>query len=67
MNLKVTYFENIITFCNEMIQVIEIENKKIFYQFVNNLFYIKNGEKINDLYFYDNQNKEIDLTSKIEI
>ena len=45
MNLKVTYFENIITFCSEMIQVIEIENKKIFYQFVNNLFYIKMVKK----------------------
>lgn len=67
MNLRVNYFNNNIFLNDSNIQVIEIENKKMFYKFICDLYLIKNGDYTNELYFYDNQNEEINLQSKIEI
>ena len=67
MNLNVSYFENNITFLDDKIQVIEIENKKLFFRFINDLYSIKIGEKINELYFYDDKRKELNFCEKIEI
>ena len=67
MNLKVNYFENNICLNNENIQVIEIENKKIFYRLVSNLFLIKNGEKLNELYFYNDKNEELNIGNRVEV
>ena len=39
----------------------------MFYKFISDLYLIKNGDYTNELYFYDNQNEEINLQSKIEI
>ncbi len=67
MNLKVNYFENNLKFDNDNIQVIEIENKKMFYRFISNLYEIRNGLNVNELYFYDDNNDELNLTNKIEV
>lgn len=67
MNLRVNYFNNNIFLNDSNIQVVEIENKKMFYKFISDLYLIKNGDYTNELYFYDNQNEEINLQSKIEI
>lgn len=67
MNLKVNYFENNLIIEKDNIQVIEIENKKMFFRFINNLYEIKNGLKVNELYFYNNKNDELDLSNRIEI
>lgn len=67
MNLKVNYFENSIKFKNDSIQVFEIENKKMFFRFVNDLYEIKNANNSFELYFYDDNHVEINLTGKIEI
>ena len=64
MNLKVNYFENNIKFNNDNIQVIEIENKKMFYRFISNLYEIKNGLNVNELYFYNDNNDELNLKLK---
>ena len=61
MNLKISYFDNNISFNNENIQVIEIENKKMFFKLINDFISIKNGEKLNELYFYNDENEEINL------
>ena len=67
MNLKVNYFENNIVLENDKVQVIEIENKKMFFRFINNLYEIKNGFKLNELFFYNDNNDELDLSNKLEI
>lgn len=67
MNLKISYFENNISFNSENIQVIEIENKKMFFKIVNDFISIKNGERLNELYFYNDKNEELNLGSKIEV
>ena len=67
MNLKVNYFENSLNLEKDNIKAIEIENKKMFFRFINNLYEIKNGLKVNELYFYNNKNDELDLSNRIEI
>lgn len=67
MKLKVNYFENIINLNDDHVQVIEIENKKTFYRFISNLYAMKNGDKLNEIYFYNKLNEEININEKIEV
>lgn len=67
MNLKINYFDNQIKLNKENIQVIEIENKKTFYRLVNDLYSIKNNEKLNEIYFFDDNNQEINMYDKVEL
>lgn len=67
MNLKINYFDNKIKIENNYIQVIEIENHKTFYRFVSDLYKIKNDEKLNEIFFYDNSNLEINMYNKVEL
>lgn len=65
MTLKVTYFENQIEFLDDHINVIEIENKKYFYRFINNLYKL-NEEEQDSITFYE-QNEEKKFNKKIKI
>ncbi len=67
MNLKINYFDNQIRLNKENIQVIEIENKKTFYRLVKDLYSIKNNEKLNEIYFFDDNNQEINMYDKVEL
>lgn len=67
MKLKVNYFENIISLNDDNVQVIEIENKKTFYRFISDLYAMKNGDKLNEVYFYNELNEEININEKIEV
>lgn len=67
MKLKVNYFENIINLNDDYVQVIEIENKKTFYRFISDLYAMKNGDKLNEVYFYNELNEEININEKIEV
>lgn len=67
MNLKINYFDNNIKIENDNIQVIEIENKKTFYRLVSDLYKIKNDEKLDEVFFYDNNNQEINMYNKIDL
>ena len=67
MNLKINYFDNQIRLNKENIQVIEIENKKTFYRLVKDLYSIKNNEKLNEIYFFDDKNQEINMYDKVEL
>lgn len=67
MNLKINYFDNQIKLNKENIQVIEIENKKTFYRLVKDLYSIKNNEKLNEIYFFDDNNQEINMYDKVEL
>lgn len=67
MNLKINYFDNNIKIENDYIQVIEIENKKTFYRLVSNLYKIKNDEKLDEVFFYDDNNQEINMYNKVDL
>ena len=67
MKLKVNYFENIISLNDDNVQVIELENKKTFYRFISDLYAMKNGDKLNEVYFYNELNEEININENIEV
>lgn len=67
MNLKINYFDNNIKIKNDYIQVIEIENKKTFYRLVSDLYKIKNDEKLDEVFFYDDNNQEINMYNKVDL
>lgn len=67
MNLKINYFDNNIKIENNYIQVIEIENKKTFYRLVSDLYKIKNDEKLDEVFFYDDNNQEINVYNKVDL
>ena len=67
MNLKINYFDNNIKIENDYIQVIEIENKKTFYRLVSDLYKIKNDEKLDEIFFYDDNNQEINMYNKVDL
>lgn len=63
MNIKANYIEHTINFRKEEINVLEIENKKMFFRFVNDLYRLKNGEIVEELIFYDSNYEEINMRS----
>ena len=65
MKLKVNYFENIISLNDDNVQVIEIENKKTFYRFISDLYAMKNDDKLNEVYFYNELNGDESIYVKI--
>lgn len=66
MNLCVDYFENRIIFSTEYVNAIEIENKRYFYRFVNDLYSVyTNGYSDNLQFFQDN--KEVNMNGKIKV
>lgn len=67
MNLKINYFDNNIKIENDYVQVIEIENKKTFYHLVSDLYKIKNDEKLDEVFFYDDDNQELNMYNKVDL
>ena len=67
MNLKINYFDNNIKIENDYIQVIEIENKKTFYRLLSDLYKIKNDEKLDEVFFYDDNKEEINMYNKVDL
>lgn len=67
MNLKISYIEQKITFEEDTINAFEIENKKLFYRFVNDLYRLKNGELVEELIFFDDNNEDISVSKNIQI
>lgn len=67
MRLIISYIDNIIEFNDENINVVEIENKSYFYRIVNELNNISIGNNTEEIRFFDNDFKEINLCDKISI
>ena len=65
MNMKVNYIDNIIDLKNN-VNVIEIENKKYFYRFVNDLYSIYNIGYSDDVSFFK-KGEEKNVNGKIKI
>ncbi len=66
MNMKIEYFDNIVNFYHDNINVIEIENKKYFYRFVNDLYSIVNNGYTDDITFFD-ETTEKNMNGKIKL
>lgn len=66
MNLNVKYFDNTIVFNKEFINVLEIENKKYFYRFIKDLYFISSSNITEDIHFFENE-KEINMSNKLRI
>lgn len=65
MKINVNYIDNSITVENDSVMCIEIENKSYFYRLVNDFNVISNGDVPESISFFDWNNEELDLTSKI--
>ncbi|MGN1337832.1 MAG: type II-A CRISPR-associated protein Csn2 [Candidatus Coprovivens sp.] len=66
MNLKVEYFDNVIYLETNSVYTIEIENKKYFYRFVNDLFAIYNDGFTDDITFFEEE-QEKNMNGKIKV
>lgn len=67
MNIKVSYFDNKIELNKENINAIEIENKSYFYRFISDLKKIVNDGYTEDVKFFNNEFKELNMNNKIKV
>ncbi len=65
MTLAVDYFDNDINLVDDKVFTIEIENKKYFFRFINDLYNLSSNNYIEDLNLFDN-NKEV-INKKIHV
>lgn len=66
MNIKFNYLENALDFSNGIFSL-EIENKNYFYRCVRDLNLISNGDVLDCVYCFDNNNEEIIISNKVMI
>ena len=67
MNIKVDYFDNEIKLSNDLVYSIEIENKKYFYRFVQDLYKMINENYSDTIGFYDDNYTEISMKDNLQI
>lgn len=68
MNLKFDYLDNKITLTNDIVNVIEIENKAYLHRIINDIKkYVVDGEIIDSILFYDNDFNEITASNKCKL
>lgn len=66
MKITVSYLENNIEITNENINVLEIENKKLFFRLINDLNQICNNNVIEEIKAFSDD-KEINITNKVNV
>ena len=66
MKITVSYLENNIEINNENINVLEIENKKIFFRLINDLNQICNGNVIEEIKTFIDD-KEVSIINKVNV
>lgn len=59
MRIKINYLENILQLNDEKVLSIEVENKIYFYRLVNDLYSLLNSQIVEEITFYNDENKEI--------
>ena len=67
MNIKINYFDNVLPITEDTVMSLEIENKGCFYRTITNFITISNGELIEDIYFFDNNQQEIKMFNKLTV
>ena len=65
MKLKITFIEQDIMISDDIVQSIEVENKKQFYRLVSGIYQLESGEKLEEFQFYSNEGKEINPSIQI--
>lgn len=65
MKINIDYIDNSIILENGKIMVLEIENKQLLFRLIKNFTDIDNGEILNEIKVFDENNKEINISSKI--
>lgn len=58
MKLDISYFDNVISFENGSVSVLEIENKDYFYYLVNDFIQLENGLFVENIRFLENDGTE---------
>lgn len=66
MKIKINYLENILQLKDDKILSLEIENKNYFYRIINDLYSLSNSEIVEEITFYDSNNKELN-SNKLKI
>lgn len=66
MKITISYLENNVEITNDFINVLEIENKKVFFRLINDLNQICNGNVIEEIKAFSD-NKEISITNKVNV
>lgn len=66
MKIKINYLENILQLNDEKVLSIEVENKIYFYRLVNDLYSLLNSQIVEEITFYNDDNKEI-TNSKFKV
>lgn len=67
MKINVEYLEHAIEINDNQVNVLEIENKKLFYKLIKDLFRIEQEGNIDEIIMYDDGIKEISLDKKIKV
>lgn len=67
MNIKFNYLENKIIISNEYVRVMEIASKEYFYRIIKEFNCIKNGNISDEVYIFNDELKEINLTNKMNL
>ncbi len=67
MKIKINFLDNPIDIKDDFITVIEVENKKYFYRIIKSLYDTENGVLSEDVVFFDENGKEINMNGKIKI
>lgn len=66
MKITISYLENNVENTNDFINVLEIENKKVFFRLINDLNQICNGNVIEEIKAFSDD-KEINITNKVNV
>lgn len=67
MNIKIDYIDNKLSILDDDINVIEVENKKVFYRLVNDLYKIYNIGYSDSIIFFDDNNNEINMSNRLQV
>ena len=65
MKINIDYLDNSIYLENSKIMVLEIENKRLLFRLIKNFTDIDNGDFIDEIKVFGNDNKEINISNKI--
>ncbi len=65
MNLRFNYLDNILKISDESVHCLEIENRGYFYRCISDFVKISNGDVLEDIYCFDNENQEISLSNRV--
>lgn len=65
MKINIDYIDNSIYLENDKIMALEIENKRLLFRLIKNFTDIDNGDFIDEVKVFDENNKEINISNKI--